>query len=95
MIVHWSDLAVENLADIHEYVSRTSPGYATSIIDRLIKRSEQIGSFPHSGRIVPEFTDPRLREVFEEPYRIVYRVKENQIDVLAVVHGSRAWPRYS
>ena len=95
MIVHWSDLAVENLADIHEYVSRTSPGYATSIIDRLIKRAEQIGSFPHSGRIVPEFTDPRLREVFEEPYRIVYRVKENQIDVLAVVHGSRAWPRYS
>ncbi len=95
MIVHWTDLAVENLADIHEYVSRTSPGYATSIIDRLIRRSEQIGTFPQSGRIVPEFTNPQLREVFEEPYRIVYRVKEGQIDVLAVVHGSRAWPRSS
>ena len=92
MIVHWTDLAVENLADIHDYVSRTSPGYATLIIDRLIRRSEQIGTFPHSGRVVPEFTDPTLREVFEEPYRIVYRVKEDQIDVLAVIHGSRAWP---
>jgi len=91
MIVHWTDLAVENLADIHDYVSRTSPGYATLIIDRLIRRSEQIGTFPHSGRVVPELTDQSLREVFEEPYRIVYRVKENQIDVLAVIHGSRAW----
>jgi len=91
MIVHWTDLAVENLADIHEQVSRTSPGYATLVVDRLIRRSDQIGTFPNSGRIVPEFADPRIREVLEVPYRIVYRVMYDQIDVLAVVHGSRDW----
>ncbi|HXI92514.1 MAG TPA: type II toxin-antitoxin system RelE/ParE family toxin [Blastocatellia bacterium] len=32
------------------------------------------------------------REVFEGPYRIVYRIKTDQIDVVAVIHGSRKWP---
>ena len=45
MKVHWTDLAVKHLADIHEYIARTSPTYALRIVDRLARRSQQIGSF--------------------------------------------------
>lgn len=92
MKVHWTELAVEHLADINEYLARTSPGYATRTIDRLIRRSEQIAAFPSSGRIVPDFDSPHLREVIEGPYRIVYRIRDDRIDVIAVIHGSRNWP---
>jgi plasmid stabilization system protein ParE len=33
-----------------------------------------------------------IREVIEPPDRIIYRVKEHQIDVLAVLHGARQMP---
>lgn len=59
------------------------------IVDCLIRRSEQVGSFPQSGRIVPEFETEKIREIFEEPYRIIYYIKLDQIDILAVIQGSR------
>lgn len=92
MKVHWTDLAVENLADIHEYIARSSPQYALRMVDRLTRRSQQIGSFPYSGRVVPETNHPNVREVFEGPYRILYRIKTDQIDVVAVIHGAQEWP---
>jgi toxin ParE1/3/4 len=30
-----------------------------------------------------------LREVIEGPYRIIYLIKPDQLDVIAVVHGAR------
>lgn len=66
--------------------------YAQRMIDRLTRRSEQIGHFPQSGRVVPEFELPDIREVIEGPYRIVYRILPKQVDILAVVHGSRKTP---
>ena len=59
------------------------------MIDRLTKRSEQIAAFPRSGRMVPEYEAPDIREVIERPYRIIYRIKTDQIDILAVVHGAQ------
>ena len=62
------------------------------MIDRLTQRSEQIATFPESGRMVPEYEAPDIREVIESPYRIIYRIKVDQIDVLAVVHGAQLLP---
>ncbi len=42
-----------------------------------------------SGRVVPEFNMKQIREVFEGPYRIIYYIKPDQIDVIAVIHGSQ------
>jgi toxin ParE1/3/4 len=52
----------------------------------------QIGEFPLSGGQVPEFNHSDVREVVENPYRIIYRVKDDQVDVLAVIHGARKIP---
>jgi plasmid stabilization system protein ParE len=44
---------------------------------------------PLSGRIVPEFSDPRYREIIYGNYRIVYRTNGPACEILAVVHASR------
>lgn len=31
----------------------------------------------------------QIREVIEGPYRIIYHIKSDQIDILAVIHGAR------
>ena len=42
-----------------------------------------------SGRRVPEYGLDQIREVFSGPYRIIYHVGPDWIDVLAVIHGAR------
>jgi len=86
MRVHWTDNATAHLLDIYEYIARDSSIYAKRMLDRLTRRSEQIASFPMSGRKVPEYEADDIREIIEKPYRIIYRVKPDQLDVLAVVH---------
>jgi len=90
--VHWTDTAVAHLVAIYERIAQDAPVYAQRMIDRLTKRSEQIATFPESGRMVPEYEAPDIREVIESPYRIIYRLKVDQIDVLAVVHGAQLLP---
>lgn len=92
MRVHWTDTAIEHLLAIYERIAQDAPLYAQRVMDRLTKRSEQIAEFPESGRVVPEYEAPDIREVIERPYRIIYRIKTDQIDVLAVVHGAQLLP---
>jgi addiction module RelE/StbE family toxin len=88
MRVHWTDTAEGHLDAIYDYIAQDSPEYAMRMIDRLTRRSQQISKFPFSGRRVPEYDIDQIREVIEGPYRIIYHIKPDQIDVLAVIHGS-------
>jgi len=90
--VHWTDTALGHLRAIHAYIAQQSPDYAQRTVDRLTGRSQQIADFPLSGRVVAEFETPQIREVIEGPYRIVYHLKPDQIDVLAVIHGAQSPP---
>ena len=58
------------------------------MVDRLTRRSQQIAKFPFSGRRVPEYDVDQIREVIEGVFRIIYHIKSDQIDVLAVIHGA-------
>ena len=89
MRVHWTDTAIEHLEAIHAYIAKTSPDYALRIVDRLTRRSQQIAEFPQSGRTVLEVELGQIREVLEVPYRIIYHIKPDQIDVLAVIHAAQ------
>ena len=55
----------------------------------MTRRSEQIANFPFSGRLVPEFETEQIREVIEGSYGIIYYIKPEQIDVIAVLHAAR------
>lgn len=92
MRVHWTNTALDHLLAIQQYVSQHSTLYADRLLDRLTRRSEQIGRFPRSGRMVPEYKRADVREVIERPYRIIYRVKADQVDVVAVMHSAQQLP---
>ena len=82
MRVHWTHGAIEHLLGVHERLAQDSLLYARQVIDRLIWRSEQVADFPLSGRVVPEYEAPDIRELIERPYRIIYRIGTQQIDVM-------------
>jgi plasmid stabilization system protein ParE len=92
MKVHWTNHAVDHLVNIYEYISLNSPTYAKGPVDRSTRRSSQIFGSPLSGRMVPEYQAQDIRELIEKPYRIIYRIKQDQIGVLAVIHSARLLP---
>jgi addiction module RelE/StbE family toxin len=92
MKVYWTQNAIEHLVNLYEYIALNSPTYAVRMVDKITRRSEQIAEHPLSGRKVPEYDAEDIRELIENPYRIIYRIKQDQIDVLAVIHGSRLLP---
>ena len=93
MNVHWTESALADLRAIDAYIWRHSALYARGMVERIFVRSEQLSSQPRLGPIVPEFEEETLRELFEAPYRIIYRITDQQIDIVAVVHARRRLPR--
>jgi plasmid stabilization system protein ParE len=91
--LRWTRLAREDLASVRAFISEQSPSYAALVIDRIIGVTDRLAQFPESGRAVPEFAQPDVREVIYRPYRIVYRlVGTDEVHILRVHHGARSFP---
>jgi toxin ParE1/3/4 len=45
--------------------------------------------FPRLGRVAPEADEETIRELLYQNYRIIYRIKNELIEVLTVIHGRR------
>ena len=93
MIVEWSERGADQLQAIRDYLARSSPGYAQTLAERIVQRTEMLADFPLLGAEVPEYADEAIRELIEHPYRILYRVSEEQIQIITIVHASRRLPR--
>jgi toxin ParE1/3/4 len=50
--------------------------------------------FPESGRRVPEAPTLEIREFIEFPYRLIYRMHADAIEILAIVHGRQDLPTH-
>ena len=87
--VVWTDLAIEDLKSIHEYISKDSKFYADRFVTKLINRVDQLENYPQSGRIVPEFGKEDIRELIEGNYRIIFRIKVDHVGIVRVHHSSR------
>jgi toxin ParE1/3/4 len=88
--IRWSDLADENLQDIHDFIAKDSIRYADKEITKIFKRVEVLRTYPESGKIVLEFNKETVRELVEGNYRIVYKIfSEQSITILSVHHHSR------
>jgi toxin ParE1/3/4 len=94
MRVIWSTEAFKDLDAIYEYIAKDSPIYAQRVVERIISRGEQIAKYPKSGRKTPEMNRPDIREIIEGSYRIIYRLKEHEIEILTVLHGARLFPEH-
>jgi toxin ParE1/3/4 len=86
MKVYWTPEARERLLEIQTYISQFSPTAARSVTSRLLQRSRKLASPPITGRRLPEYPETDLREVLERPFRLIYRLKEDQIEILTVKH---------
>ncbi|MGE5606076.1 MAG: type II toxin-antitoxin system RelE/ParE family toxin [Bacteroidota bacterium] len=87
--IRWSPKAIRGLQEICNYIEQDSEFYAVLFVKRIFNLINNLKEFPLSGRIVPEYYNPNLREKIFENYRIVYRIKEDVLEIVAICHGSK------
>ena len=88
-MVEWSGPAKRDLKQIHDYIAQDSKYYAKNVVQNIVDKSETLEPFPKVGRMVPEINDPNVREIFIYSYRLIYEVRSNKVEILAIVHGRR------
>ena len=88
--VTFAESAVRDLEQTREwYASQDVPEVGARLVAAVIEQVEQLAEFPDSGRIVPEFNAPWLRELIRPPFRIVYRVDNERVRVVRVWRSER------
>jgi len=59
---------------------------AVKWFDTLVERLELLKELPEQGRLVPEWGAPGIREVIHSPYRIIYEVYPDRVEILTLSH---------
>jgi plasmid stabilization system protein ParE len=78
--------------------SRTSPKTPTrrptTVLDTDLAAAASLATLAERGRVVPESNNAAIREVFVFRYRLMYRVEDRRVIVVAFLHGAQdfaAW----
>ncbi len=88
--VKWTNVALNDLRAIYDYVAHDSPKYADRLVDKIIEKVDVLEKHPKIGRKVPEFDNDLIRELIEGSYRIIYRVEsEENVGIARVHHAAR------
>jgi toxin ParE1/3/4 len=86
--------AMEDMRSIKTYIAKDNPKAAVRMIKRIRAAVKHLKEFPYSGRIIPETSNPQLREVIVSNYRVMYQISDSSINIFAVYEGHNI-PRIS
>ena len=81
-----SSAAEEDLVNIWLYVGEYDPHAADILLDDLDRRPEILSSFPYAG-VARDDIAPGIRQLVEGNYLILYRVTEDHIEIVRVLHA--------
>jgi addiction module RelE/StbE family toxin len=91
MEVRWSTLAFEDLERIFKRISKDNPTAAERAVNTIYNGCTALQTFPFRGRIGR--MKGRRELVFAPlPYIVVYRVKDQVVEISRVYHGAQNWP---
>ena len=87
--VRWSGPAVRELESSLEFIARDNADAAGRLAAAVYKTVGRLQRFPASGRMVPELSDPGIREVIHPPFRVIYQQGKDHVEILAVVRAEQ------
>lgn len=90
--VIWSGPAAVELRTIVRYIRKENPNNALTVFGRIKRECSALASFPEVGRIPVEMECQQIveyRELVVAPWRIIYRIRKNDVEILSVVDSRR------
>jgi len=92
--VVWTYQARINLDAAIEFVSQDSITAAKKLLENALDSASSLSVMSERGRMVPEFQQSAIREIFVQPYRMIYEVFETRVEILAFIHGARDFGKF-
>lgn len=80
--------ADEDMIEIWLFVARDSPAAADRLLDAIESRFRQLAEHPLSGPARGDIA-PGLRHLVTGRYLTLYRVQDDAIEIVRVLHGRR------
>ena len=92
MKIKWVRLALNDLDEAGEFIAQDNPKAASRVLKRIWDAVHMLADHPHAGR---PGRVPGTRElvITDTPFIIPYRVVEDTVQILRVLHGKRKWPK--
>jgi plasmid stabilization system protein ParE len=87
--VVWSESAVEDLEAIAEFIAENSVASAKKVVSKIRDAAINLEKFPHLGMVVPEMSDPSIRQSLVLKYRLIYQLQNDRLLILAILHARR------
>lgn len=91
MKLSYTQRAKTDLSEIFDYVAQDNTHAAARIITKIRNSLAGLTANPSLGR-PGRVDDTRELVITHTPYIVAYRIRGNEIQVLAVIHAARLWP---
>ena len=87
--VRWTGPALEDLELIAGYIAADSKYYSAAFVREIRDAARSLKQVARRGRVVPEISDPTIRELLIGNYRLLYQLRTSEALVIALIHGAR------
>jgi len=87
-----TDRFLTRVEECTDYIALDHIPTAIKWAEGVFEHCRNLSDQPETGRIVPEFRRPEIRELIHGNYRLVYELKTNQIDMLTIWHTRQMLP---
>jgi plasmid stabilization system protein ParE len=84
-----TDEATADLREIGEWIAANNPRRALSFVDELKARCTRLIDAPLAYSLVPRHEASGVRRLSHGAYLIFYRVRDDAVEVIHVLHGAR------
>jgi toxin ParE1/3/4 len=91
MQIRWQDDAINDLIQVRRFIAMDNPSAAARVANRIRSAVPELAMQPGMGR-PGRVPGTRERVLVDAPYIIAYRVEEDSVVILRVLHTSRKWP---
>ncbi|MCU0584627.1 MAG: type II toxin-antitoxin system RelE/ParE family toxin [Desulfobacterales bacterium] len=91
MKIEWVRLAWIDLEDAIDFIAHDKPEAARKTAKRILEAVRVLAEHPGAGR-AGRVPGTRELVVGGTPFILPYRVKDNAVQILRVLHASRQWP---
>lgn len=91
MKIVWSEPARQDLREIFDYIANENPNAARRLFGEIKEQALILIGNPQIGR-AGRVEGTRELVLSGTNYILPYRVKDQQVQILAVFHGARKWP---
>lgn len=87
----WTRRALEQLVEAQDYIAQDNPSAARQVGERINEATRLLLTQPqmgHHGRVA----GTHEWVVRRTPYFLVYKLEDDELIILRVIHGKQHWP---